>query len=645
MATTNPTTRRRRRPGIQGRLKAHDPFELIRWLALSQTDPRKALAELVQNSLDAGAGTIRISRYRTKGVGCLRVFDDGEGVIPEMDRAEALRYIATHIGHSRKRSLSLEERFRLLTQGQYGIGLLGFWSLGETLEMRTSVPGQRAHRLLLYRDRAKFRIEPLAGRLPLGDRWTEVVISEVHPDAQRVLVGRRAAEYLASELRGQLLAREPEVVIEDRISRGRGQKRILVKPPRFLGERIAGLDSVEVDGFPPIRMEIYWSGEKESDGGIRVYGSGTQVAEHFGALASLGLDRLPWTDGRLSGFVDFSAFRIAPGSRRGVIVDAAAEAFAAALAGVEPVLEEALARIEERRAAELEKGMIRDLQRAFRDFHRHRPSYSLLPVSREKDTGTGGEAGAAPGGTEGAAVEPGADGEVDGPKPPEVELHLLPPGPLAEVRVKPAKVRVLPGETKRLVAMAVDATGRTVEEDVRFGWSVEGGVGRIEVDAAAEEARAGAPAAEGAVAKATLEASPDCREGWVRVEAEAASGSALAEIPVEVTEDFPGGSKEGIPDPELVEAPGERWRSRMQDGRWQVNSAHRDFRDVEGRPGLKVRYLAMLFAKEIVVNDRADPRLAPALEQLVEIAAYADRKLAPGRKRRRGGSGTAGDEE
>jgi hypothetical protein len=243
MPTAETRSRRReRRPAIRGRLKAHDPFELIRWLALSQTDPRKALAELVQNSLDAGARSIRIARYRAKGVGCLRITDDGEGVIPEMDRPDALRYIATHIGHSRKRKLSLQERFRLLTQGQYGIGLLGFWSLGETLEMRSSVPGQRAHRLLLYRDDATFRIEPLSGRLPLDDRWTEIVISGVHPDAQRVLVGRRAAEYLAAELRGQLLARDTEVVIEDRISRGRGRKRIVVKPPRFLGERIRGLE-------------------------------------------------------------------------------------------------------------------------------------------------------------------------------------------------------------------------------------------------------------------------------------------------------------------------------------------------------------------------------------------------------------------
>lgn len=88
-------------------------------------------------------------------------------MIPELDRPEALAYIATHIGHSRKRSLTPQERLSLLTQGQYGIGLLGFWSLGEMLEMRTSMPGQRAHRLVLYRDRPDYLIEPLRGRLPL----------------------------------------------------------------------------------------------------------------------------------------------------------------------------------------------------------------------------------------------------------------------------------------------------------------------------------------------------------------------------------------------------------------------------------------------------------------------------------------------
>src|SRR5207248_10255996 len=92
-----------RKPERSLKLKPADPFELIRWLARSQPDPRKALAELVQNSLDAGAKKIRVSRLREHGVTALHVLDDGEGVIPELARTEALTYIATHVGYSRKR--------------------------------------------------------------------------------------------------------------------------------------------------------------------------------------------------------------------------------------------------------------------------------------------------------------------------------------------------------------------------------------------------------------------------------------------------------------------------------------------------------------------------------------------------------------
>src|SRR5215472_6172715 len=187
-APSSPAPRRRRRPEVEtGRLRVHDPFELVRWLALSQPDPRKALAELVQNSLDAQARTIRVVRRREKGRTSLLIWDDGEGVIPELDRPEALRHIATHIGHSRKRSLTPQQRLELLTQGQYGIGLLGFWSLGEMLEMRTSVPGQRPHRLILYRDRPSYTIEPLRGRLPLAERWTEIAVLDLHPEAMPAL--------------------------------------------------------------------------------------------------------------------------------------------------------------------------------------------------------------------------------------------------------------------------------------------------------------------------------------------------------------------------------------------------------------------------------------------------------------------------
>src|SRR6266404_1060889 len=115
------TTAARKRPGaITGTLRPANPFELIRWLARSQNDPRKALAELVQNSLDAGATRIQIIRARERGMTTLHIIDDGGGVLPEMPRQEALAYIATHIGQSRKRNLTLEERRELMLQGRYG---------------------------------------------------------------------------------------------------------------------------------------------------------------------------------------------------------------------------------------------------------------------------------------------------------------------------------------------------------------------------------------------------------------------------------------------------------------------------------------------------------------------------------------------
>ncbi|MGH9380496.1 MAG: ATP-binding protein [Thermoanaerobaculia bacterium] len=618
-AAATPARRKSRRGGAaagvtKGRLKVHDPFEVIRWLALSQSDPRKALAELVQNSLDAGARSIVVRRVRQKGVPCLRIWDDGDGVIPELDRAEALRYVATHIGHSRKRTLTPQQRLELMTQGQYGIGLLGFWSLGETLEMRTSMPGQRAHRLILYRDRPDYLIEPLKGRLQFDERWTEIVVAGLHREALPALVGRRAATYLASELRGQLLGRRVDLVVEDRMSRGRAQKVIHVKPRLFLGERLEGLGPVEVSGQPPIRLEIYFAGGNGDDADtapLAVYAGGTLVAESFTELATFDLDHPPWTDSRLTGLVDFPALQVAPGTRRGIVPDAVAGDFAVALRGAEEALAARLEEFEQRRAEELDRTLIKSLQRAFRGFYQQRPKFAFLPV--EARAGEAGEAG------RGAVAESGAESPVPG-EPLAPPPDLLPSGPLAEVRLTPAVVRMECGGRARARARASDVSGRAVDGPVTYQWRLSGSVGRLKIlaDPSRVELSAGAEPAEGTLA----------------VEARVGKLIAGAEVPVAVVEELPpSGTNEGIPEPELVDVPAASWRSRLVDGRWQVNTGHREYREIADRPALKLRYLAMLFAKEVVLRSSQDPRLESPLEQLVEVAAYADRQLAGRRPR------------
>ncbi len=176
-------------------------------------------------------------------------------------------------------------------------------------------------------------------------------------------------------------------------------------------------------------------------------------------------------------------------------------------------------------------------------------------------------------------------------------------------------------------ALAADPDGRPLEEPVAYAWTLSGPVGAL-----------GPPEGEGGAGdRMVLTAAAEPAEGLLKVVARAGGREASAEAPVEVLEELLSSrqSSEGIPEPEFVHQPGTPWRSRMLDGRWQVNSGHREFRAIDEQPALKLRYLAMLFAKEVVLRSHQDPRLDRPLEQLVEVAAYADRNLALKRRGRR----------
>ncbi|MGH9363002.1 MAG: ATP-binding protein, partial [Thermoanaerobaculia bacterium] len=349
------------------------------------------MAELVQNSLDAGARHVTVTRQRRRGEVALSILDDGKGVFPDLAREEALERIATNVGHSFKLNLSPAQRQQEMTLGKYGIGILGFWSLGKELEMRSRVGGSEVWSLRLVRDEEDAEVLKLPQRriaFP-GETWTEVLIRGVDPGVARLVTARRLGDYLASELRGQLLDRKVKLRMVDKLAQNRAVKDFLVRPQRFHGRRIPGLDEIPVPGHSPARLEIYYVGEAggERRGAVALTCGGTRVGDDLSAIEGGALDHAPWSLGALEGVVEFRDREVAPATRRGFTPGPAADALFAALAAVEPALNDFLARVREERQEEEEESLAREIRRVFRPLAKRLPQYDFFDIageSREK---------------------------------------------------------------------------------------------------------------------------------------------------------------------------------------------------------------------------------------------------------------------
>ena len=94
-----------------------------------------------RNSIDPKARTVTITRSREHGRHFLAIRDDGEGVPRDARGRPDFRYVATHLCDSVKRRLKANGSAGL--QGEFGIGLLSFWTVGEELTVTSTGTDQR----------------------------------------------------------------------------------------------------------------------------------------------------------------------------------------------------------------------------------------------------------------------------------------------------------------------------------------------------------------------------------------------------------------------------------------------------------------------------------------------------------------------
>ena len=338
----------------RGKLKIGDDWNAITIIALSQTSPLKAIAELVENSIDAKARTVTITRGREHRRHFLSIRDDGEGVPRDNAGRPDFRYVATHVCDSVKRRLKAEGTSGL--QGEFGIGLLSFWTVGDELSITSTGDDRRAYQMVMRKGDPTYVVTPL--RALFGDGGTEVRIAPLL-DGIRGLSGEKIQWYLAAELRDRIRQTGVRINVVDRLAR----KQYAVEPRQYEGRLLHQLPALHTR-IGDMYAELYL-GEPSDSNRVALFRRGTRVVEDLALLDDLA--HPPWTLRCLQGHVDAPFVNLTPGTRSGLIYDTAYATLCEALQPLERKLVEV---IEEQRRAEEEQAsqeQLRTIQRAFRE--------------------------------------------------------------------------------------------------------------------------------------------------------------------------------------------------------------------------------------------------------------------------------------
>jgi hypothetical protein len=587
----------------RGKLRIGNDWNAITIIALSQSNPLKAIAEFVENSIDARANAITIVRGRSEGSHYLEVRDNGEGIPRDNEGRPDFRYVATHICDSIKRRLRVEGAAGL--QGEFGIGLLSFWTLGEELALTSAGSDERAWQMMMRKGDPGYTVR--TKRTLFHEPGTQLRVSKLL-DGIRTLSGEKIQWYLASELRDRIRHIGVRITVVDKISR----KQFAVEPRQYEGRLLHQLPIVRAP-LGDAYVELYLNEPKETNQ-VALFRGGTRVLEDISRTDQLA--KAPWNTRHLQGHIDAPFINLTPGTRSGIIHDEAYTALLDALLPLEERLNEVL---EEQRLAEEEQAsreLLQTIQRAFREALLALPEeYDWFDVySRVQRRSASG--------TSDLSSDNVVDVGISEPEPGNSRQRKFFEfaGPLFSATISPASSVVRVREQRSLRALSYDRARRRVEDNLSFRWELVEGQG--ELDRHHDQVVNFLAPAEPGLSRVSVAVS----QGDIERHAEAlitVTRELLPQVGATMTE------ASGLPGYTLETAPGESWRSKYDSSRniIVINNGHRDFVYAARNKSLKLRYLVRLYAKELVLKNFVGLPSEQLLERMVELSLRTEENL------------------
>jgi len=598
-----------------GKLRIADHWNAISIIASSQANPLKAVAEFVENSIDARAKQIVIVRGKKKGAVYLKISDDGEGIPRDEQGLPDFRRVATHICDSIKRQFKSEGAKGI--QGEFGIGLLSFWTVGQNLSMTCCGADGKPYQMTMAKDSPDFAVSKK--RILLPYEGTDLMIYPLLPGL-RSLTGEKIQRYLASELRDRIKATEVTVKVIDRT----GRKEFVVVPRQFTGRLLHVLKPAEI-AQGDIYLEIYLN-DPGSVNRVGLYRRGTRVLPSITEIDHF--EKEPWTAGYLQGIVDAPFLTLTPGTRHGIIRDDHFDALCRAMVPVENHLQQI---IEEQRKAEEERSsrqVLRRIQRALKEAFLRLPQeeydwFDIHSAKSQKKSGNLFSSGSMGGDVSGdigrtnktyRAIAELSDEEVG-----QKEFFEF-AGPLFSALISPKSSVVPVDKRKKFRVICRDRSRRNVWDNLVYQWEITDGDGQLQEEDSESVVFIAPPEPCLTSLKVIVrQGDTECRD------------EALITVTDSLVDQLPkiGQARKGLPGYTYRRAPGEMWRSRFEVEKNVIiiNNGHRDFVYAGKQKIRKLRYICRLFCKELVRHNFPGLQTDELLERMIELSLYTEEHL------------------